>query len=74
LEDRTVAGSWKEPIKCSEELRSLAPVDPRTPYNPRALLSYILDGSQFEEFKSNYGKTLVTGKTGQLSDSGEVLS
>jgi len=58
---RTVAGSWKEPIKCSEELRSLAPVDPRTPYNPRALLSYILDGSQFEEFKSNYGKTLVTG-------------
>lgn len=28
----------------------------------RAVLGRILDGSRFEEFKSNYGKTLVTGE------------
>ncbi len=54
-------GSWDEPLHPSEELRGLAPLDPRAPYDPRALLSRILDGSRFEEFKSNYGKTLVTG-------------
>ena len=26
------------------------------------MLGRILDGSRFEEFKSNYGKTLVTGE------------
>lgn len=27
----------------------------------RSVLGRIMDGSRFEEFKSNYGKTLVTG-------------
>ncbi|KAL6745888.1 methylcrotonoyl-CoA carboxylase beta chain, mitochondrial-like protein [Haematococcus lacustris] len=29
--------------------------------DPRAILARILDGSKFDEFKANYGRTLVTG-------------
>jgi 3-methylcrotonyl-CoA carboxylase beta subunit len=46
------------------ELRGAVPPDSRTPWDVRAVLGRILDGSRFEEFKSNYGKTLVTGGTG----------
>lgn len=53
---------WDEPLFPCDELRGLAPYTPRAPYDPRTLLSRILDGSRFEEFKSNYGKTLVTGE------------
>lgn len=34
----------------------------RQAWDMRALLARLLDGSRFEEFKSNYGKTLITGK------------
>ncbi|GAX80534.1 hypothetical protein CEUSTIGMA_g7972.t1 [Chlamydomonas eustigma] len=61
VSSRPLAAAWEDPIKPPDGLRSLAPVDPRAPYDPRTLLSHILDGSKFEEFKSNYGKTLVTG-------------
>lgn len=37
------------------------PSDPRKTFDVRAVLARLLDGSRFDEFKSNYGKTLVTG-------------
>lgn len=63
VESSTVHGTtcWEDPLFPAEQLRGLAPQDPRASYDPRALLARILDGSRFDEFKSNYGKTLVTG-------------
>ena len=37
------------------------PTDTREPWDVRGVIARLMDGSRFEEFKSNYGKTLVTG-------------
>ncbi len=39
----------------------VVPVDFRTPYDVREVVARIVDGSRFQEFKSEYGTTLVTG-------------
>lgn len=53
---------YEEPKYPPEQLRGVVPTDPRRhPVDVRAILSRILDGSNFHEFKSNYGKTLVCG-------------
>ncbi len=39
----------------------VVPVDPRTAYDVRELIARIVDGSRFDEFKAEYGTTLVTG-------------
>ena len=36
-------------------------MNPRTPFNVREVIARITDGSEFDEFKSRYGATLVTG-------------
>lgn len=55
------AASWEEPLYDPQELRGAVPTDSRVPWDVRGVIARILDGSRFEEFKSNYGKTLVTG-------------
>ncbi|WIA18954.1 hypothetical protein OEZ85_003623 [Tetradesmus obliquus] len=52
---------WQEPLYDPVELRGAVPSDSKAPWDVRGVLGRILDGSRFEEFKSNYGKTLVTG-------------
>jgi len=39
----------------------MIPTDMKTPLDMRNILSFILDGSEFEEFKSEYGQSLLTG-------------
>ena len=39
----------------------IVPTDPRKPWDVRAVLARLLDGSRFAEFKERYGTTLVTG-------------
>jgi 3-methylcrotonyl-CoA carboxylase beta subunit len=53
--------NWEEPLYNPAELRGAVPSDSKAPWDVRGVLGRILDGSRFEEFKSNYGKTLVTG-------------
>ena len=43
------------------ELYSLVPADNKTPMAMREVLARIVDGSRFQEFKSNFGKTLICG-------------
>jgi acetyl-CoA carboxylase carboxyltransferase component len=50
-----------EPLFDPEELLGIPSADLRNPYDPREVLARILDGSQFDEFKSGYGTALVTG-------------
>ena len=37
------------------------PVDARVPYDVREVITRIVDGGEFDEFKAEYGTTLVTG-------------
>jgi 3-methylcrotonyl-CoA carboxylase beta subunit len=56
-----VSDTYDEPRFPATDLRGVVPADPRTPWDPRALLARVLDGSRFAEFKARYGTTLVTG-------------
>ena len=42
-----------------EELYGIIPSDPRLPFDIREIICRIADGSDFQEFKARYGKTLV---------------
>jgi acyl-CoA carboxylase subunit beta len=45
----------------AEELLGIAPVDVRVPFDVREILARVVDGSRFEEFKTEYGAQLVCG-------------
>lgn len=44
-----------------EEIYGVVEKDARKPYDAREIIARIVDGSRFDEFKSLYGSTLVTG-------------
>jgi 3-methylcrotonyl-CoA carboxylase beta subunit len=49
------------PLYDAESVYDVVPVDLRTPYDVREVILRIVDGSRFDEFKAEYGPTLVTG-------------
>jgi 3-methylcrotonyl-CoA carboxylase beta subunit len=51
----------EEPAVDPAELYGVVPVDARTPYDVREVIARLVDGSRFQEFKAEYGTTLVTG-------------
>ncbi|MGA9853279.1 MAG: carboxyl transferase domain-containing protein [Gammaproteobacteria bacterium] len=50
-----------EPRYAADELYGIVPQDTRYPYDVHEVISRLVDGSEFQEFKTLYGKTLVTG-------------
>ncbi|XP_071983636.1 methylcrotonoyl-CoA carboxylase beta chain, mitochondrial-like isoform X2 [Engystomops pustulosus] len=52
---------YEEPVYDPEELAGLAPCDYQHSLDVKLILSRLLDGSKFLEFKADYGTTLVTG-------------
>src|SRR5487761_2775088 len=57
----TVLREPREPLYPAEELRGVIPADTRKPYDVREIIARIVDASELDEFKQNYGTTLVTG-------------
>ena len=57
----TVLREPREPLYPTEELRGVIPADTRKPYDVREIIARIVDASELDEFKQNYGTTLVTG-------------
>ena len=51
----------ESPLYDPEEILGIVPTDFRKPYDVREVLARILDGSRFDEFKTRFGETLVTG-------------
>ncbi|MFZ5848219.1 MAG: carboxyl transferase domain-containing protein [Actinomycetota bacterium] len=51
----------EEPVDDPEGLYDVVPTDSRTPYDVREVITRIVDGSRFHEFKALYGETLVCG-------------
>ena len=50
-----------DPIDDPRELYDVVPVDAKVPYDVHEVITRIVDGGEFDEFKANYGTTLVTG-------------
>ena len=50
-----------EPLYPAEEMYGVIPAEVRKPYDVREVIARIVDGSELDEFKQNYGTTLVTG-------------
>jgi 3-methylcrotonyl-CoA carboxylase beta subunit len=51
----------EDPLYPAEDLYSLVPADPRQPMAMREVLARVVDGSKFQEFKHNFGATLICG-------------
>lgn len=51
----------EDPYHDPEELLGIIPDDNRTPYDVKEVISRIVDGSRFHEFKDRYGTSLVCG-------------
>jgi len=49
------------PAYPTEELYGVIPTDTKKPFDVREIIARIVDGSDFDEFKSRYGTTLVCG-------------
>ena len=45
----------------AEELHGLVPADPKQPMDMRGILDRLLDDSRLDEFKAEFGETLITG-------------
>ena len=50
-----------EPRYDAEELLGIVPSDLKVPFNPRDVIARIVDDSDFDEFKPEYGSSLCTG-------------
>lgn len=51
----------KEPLYPVEEIYGIVPSDLKKAFDMREIIARLVDGSEFHEFKKNYGSTLVTG-------------
>ena len=51
----------REPLLPAAELGGVIPTDVRRPYDIREVIARVVDGSELDEFKQNYGATLVCG-------------
>ena len=56
-----LAGPAPPPLYDPAELNGVVPADPRKPWDIRAVIGRIVDGSAFDEFKERYGPSLVCG-------------
>ena len=53
--------SIEEPAYNPRDIYGFAPLDLKKPVEIHEIIARIVDGSKFEEFKQNYGLTIVTG-------------
>src|SRR5436309_6864845 len=49
------------PVFSSEEMYGIFESDPAKPYDMKEIIARIVDGSRFDEYKSEYGKTVICG-------------
>lgn len=51
----------EEPALAAEEIYGIYDSSPARPYDMKEILARIVDGSRFDEYKPEYGKTLICG-------------
>jgi 3-methylcrotonyl-CoA carboxylase beta subunit len=50
-----------EPTMAAEEIYGIYDSSPARPYDMKEILARVLDGSRFDEYKAEYGKTIICG-------------
>ncbi|AHI22282.1 carboxyl transferase domain-containing protein [Corynebacterium vitaeruminis] len=50
----------EEPLRPQTDLYDIVPADAKVPYDVREVIEVLVDGSEYTEFKKEYGTTLVT--------------
>lgn len=50
-----------EPLYPAEDLLTLVPQDRAKPYDMYEVIARLVDGSEFDEYKADYGKTIICG-------------
>ncbi len=58
---RRETATVEEPVRSSDELFSIVRTDPSFQYDVRDLIAAIADGGKLDEYRAEYGKTLVCG-------------
>lgn len=53
--------AFEQPLYDASELHGIIPENARKPFDIRDIISRLVDGSRFHEFKKLYGSTIVTG-------------
>lgn len=53
--------NYKEPLYNIDELLGIISTDVKIPFDCREVITRIVDGSEFHEFKKDYGSTLICG-------------
>ena len=61
LHSSSSSSAIEAPLYDAADLHGIVPSNFRKPFDMRDVISRIVDGSRFHEFKKLYGKTLVTG-------------
>ncbi len=51
----------KEPVKNPEEIYGILPASRQEPYDMYEIIDRLIDADSFDAYKSDYGKTLITG-------------
>src|SRR5207237_650657 len=54
-------GPAADPRYDPDEILGIVSADVKVPFDPREILARVVDGSEFDEYKSLYGTSLVTG-------------
>lgn len=56
-----ITESFEEPLYQAEDLPGIVGTNLRKVFDVRQIITRTVDGSKFQEFKANYGTTLITG-------------
>lgn len=71
----------RPPRYAADEIYGVIPADPKKPFDVREIIARLVDDSEFDEFKQNYGATLVTGfarlngyRVGVIANNGILFS
>jgi 3-methylcrotonyl-CoA carboxylase beta subunit len=51
----------EDPLYAANDLYGIAPIDLKKPVEVYEIIARLTDGSKFQEFKENYGTTIITG-------------
>ena len=77
----TRRNSFDEPLYPPEELIGVVPIDYKKPYDVREVIARIVDGSNYLDFKPEFGKQTVTGtaeifgyKVGIIGNNGPIFA